>query len=203
MCKDEVWLSFVPSVYILLLSESFSAGWTPDANCLRFCPPDRVSASAVRGPGAGGDRTEVSAEWSLGRGPLWSLWRANQSSAAGLPVIQPSLAWFKKNKKSNNNSNNQNKRKPPAQNGIGEGWSVSLLPATEIWIRDLSAELPEGCSGMELKSQQGNSRTAVYTPNHCIPAESSNLINKGHRLCLEERSGRRPHGASPSLCMFL
>ena len=39
---------------------------------LRLCsgPPDRISAGAGRGPGAGGDGTEVSAEWSLGGGAL-------------------------------------------------------------------------------------------------------------------------------------
>lgn len=45
--------------------------------CLWSCPTDRVSAGAGRGPGAGGDGTEVSAERSLGRGALRSLWRAN------------------------------------------------------------------------------------------------------------------------------
>lgn len=37
---------------------------------LWLCPADCVSAGAGRGPGAGGDSTEVSAEWSLGRGAL-------------------------------------------------------------------------------------------------------------------------------------
>lgn len=38
--------------------------------CLWLCPPDCVSPGAGRRPGAGGDGTEVSAEWSLGRGAL-------------------------------------------------------------------------------------------------------------------------------------
>lgn len=33
---------------------------------LWLCPPDCISAGAGRGPGAGGDCAEVSAEWSLG-----------------------------------------------------------------------------------------------------------------------------------------
>ncbi len=142
--------------------------------CLWFWPPDSIPAGAGRGSGARGDGTKVSAEWSLGRGALWSLWRANQSSAAGLPMIQPWL-WF---------PTLRNKRLPPAQSGSREGWSESLLPATgrfESGTRQPETSL-EVC-GFKVAAGDQRDGSNVYCLHHCIPAESSNLINRGQRLC--------------------
>lgn len=96
--------------------------------CLWCCPSDCISAGAGRGPGAGGDCAEVSAKWGLGRGALWSLWRANQSSAAGLQMKAFNMLGLKKKKKSNfwkpeNASSSKCDR---------EGWSESLLQAQGV-----------------------------------------------------------------------
>ena len=152
---------------------------------LWFCPPDSIFACAGRGSGAGGDGTEVSAEWSVGRGALWSLRRANQSSAAGLPVIQPQL-WFKRKPW-------YNKVQHVKTRGCSSSkWQqrrmewVSPSSHREIWIRDLLADLPERHSGAcALKAAAGEQRDGsdVYSLHRCIPAESSNLINRGQGLC--------------------
>lgn len=57
--------------------------------------PDCISLGSGGRPGPGGNCTKVSAERSLDREALWSLWGANQSSAAGLQMISPRQIYFK------------------------------------------------------------------------------------------------------------
>lgn len=63
--------------------------------------PDCISLGSGGRPGPGGNCTKVSAERSLGREALWSLWGANQSSAAGLQMISPRQMNFKTRKNTN------------------------------------------------------------------------------------------------------
>lgn len=97
--------------------------------CCFLCPPDCVPPGAGRRPGAGGDGTNVSAEWCLGRGALRSLWRANQSSAAGLQMIQPFCLWF--GKKNNNDTKSNAKQENASSSKMAEeknGVSLTIQP---------------------------------------------------------------------------
>lgn len=91
-CVRMRWVCYTP-VYWAGLWSTWAVGVTSVVFFVFFAfvgpPPDCISPGAGGRTGAGGDGPEVSGERSLGGGALWSLWRADQSSAAGLPVIQP------------------------------------------------------------------------------------------------------------------
>lgn len=84
MCKDEVGPSHTCVLHYTLIR--FSPCFQSIVSL--FGPPtDCVSPGACGRAGADGDGPEVSAERGLGGGALRSLWGADQSSAAGLPMI--------------------------------------------------------------------------------------------------------------------
>lgn len=83
-CVRMRWVCHTP-VCCTTLWSAWVLGFNPLS--LFGLPADCVSPGACGRTGADGDGPEVSAERGLGRGALWSLWGADQSSAAGLPMI--------------------------------------------------------------------------------------------------------------------
>lgn len=146
----------------MILSGTTRLCWCYNTLCFR--PADNVSAGACRGPGAGGDCTEMSAEWSLGRGALWSLWEPNKPSAAGLPMIQSWKTWSQ-NRRLKNIWVWYGKQEDAPQHKMAGMEEGSSSGHREIWIRDLWRNLYGTLSGAvawkAAVGEQGESETAL------------------------------------------